>query len=582
MDGVSWHTYTSPRLPDAVGLYGFLQQANEIIKKGNKPLLRRNTETGIYTAHRYEVDKPISPEKIDDLINKGVEPFATTKGWHRHVLNEWDAARSLVTNVTYNFLAGAHEYTFFGWATDPARLKKMGSVDIFSGTLDKKKQTPNLHSLAAGVMTAQYEGVIPKTGELINTLGLKGGIFSKKNNGELAVLWVPSGEKTILLESSDKNLEAVSSFGQTISMGSITFQDKQYYQLSVGKQPIYIHTRVSGLKFESPVTGIKATQLPDLTESSKTPRKQFNIQFKLTNYFNTTWTDTITFQTDNGAQLKTHRADISLESGESKVIENTLILPGKTTKTKFIWGMFCKSPNGKKISFYKAINAKPKIMATKLRDGISLKEMVDLDMPAKMINTNEQCQVGRPPKLSSLQEEQYWKGPDELSGKVKIGYNNEGVLISIKVKDQNARLSKNKIGVDGSCIEMFFDFRTPENGQGTPSYQKGVYQYLIRPAIKVNQKTIMKNCTSASSPDLEDVTLKGEPIDAHNYWIGMKIPWTSLGLTEKPKVLTFGFDVAIDSPFPHKDKRKTQMILFGTASNNVTADKFGQCIIDTK
>ncbi len=261
-------------------------------------------------------------------------------------MSEWDASRSLVTNVTYNFLSGVRDYTFFGWATAPSLAKNMKhAAYIFSTTIDDRNiQTPNLHSLAAGVMTAQLEGMMPGTGRLVNKNGIKGGVFKKKNGGEVGVLWSPNGKKTVLLECADAKPEVVSIFGQSHDVIQMNTKGKKYLQLEITKLPLYIHTAIPGLKLVSIISDIYSKRLPDILSPSLPPLKRYKVSYKITNYYDSKWNGTVKSEAGQGGKVAKRTIDFSLNPGDSTVIDNTFFIPRNSENTRFIWGMNCPCP----------------------------------------------------------------------------------------------------------------------------------------------------------------------------------------------------------------------------------------------
>ena len=78
----------------------------------------------------------------------------------------------------------------------------------------------------------------------------------------------------------------------------------------------------------------------------------------------------------------------------------------------------------------------------RLPEGISTAKMRDWQPPGGVLVLNQRRQVviGRPSDLASLQEPNAWAGPEELSAEAKIGYDDDGLLVYVKVHDAHARL----------------------------------------------------------------------------------------------------------------------------------------------
>jgi hypothetical protein len=194
----------------------------------------------------------------------------------------------------------------------------------------------------------------------------------------------------------------------------------------------------------------------------------------------------------------------------------------------------------------------------------------------------DQVVIGRPSDLASLQEKNDWIGPEELSAQAKIGYDDNGLLVYVKVHDAHARLPQGWPGVSGSCVEFFFDFR-PADGSygphlGNPLYDSNVHQLVVRPVIKAGQKAAIWHA-SASSAALPNISVDAGSLDKENYWLILRIPWSDTGRLFEPG-MRMGFDVGVNGPHPGEAGRKSQIVLFGTSSNCSDASRFGVGMLD--
>jgi hypothetical protein len=173
----------------------------------------------------------------------------------------------------------------------------------------------------------------------------------------------------------------------------------------------------------------------------------------------------------------------------------------------------------------------------------------------------------RAPLLASLQEEQYWKGPNELSGEAKIAADGKDLFVYLQVKDANQRPPKEWPGVLGSSVEIFLDRRPADAGLGSPTYGKGVSQLVVNApgTAELWEPT-------AKLGMLEGVEVAGAGLEKGKYWIALRIP-RSPRTDASPE--SFGFDIGINGPPARGDGRKTQIMLFGTATNNKDASAFG-------
>ena len=141
------------------------------------------------------------------------------------------------------------------------------------------------------------------------------------------------------------------------------------------------------------------------------------------------------------------------------------------------------------------------------------------------------------------------------------------------VRDILPRLPEVWPGALGSCVELFFDFRTPAEGLGKAQYGRNVLQFLILPPVAGKTKPQLW-CPQLPELPAETVRLCGAAQDRQEYWIGLTIPWKLVRADGNPPE-RFGFDAGINGSFGDRDGRKAQLMLFGTARNFCDASKFG-------
>jgi hypothetical protein len=195
-----------------------------------------------------------------------------------------------------------------------------------------------------------------------------------------------------------------------------------------------------------------------------------------------------------------------------------------------------------------------------------------------LLNKVDQVAIGKPDVLVSIQEKNDWAGVEELSGQAKIGYDDNGLLVYVKVHDAHARLPGDWPGIEGSYVEFFFDFRAADGGLGELSYDSDVHQIVVWPAIKAGQNPAVWHASGSSSP-LLNLSVGGVSLDADNYWLILRIPASDIGRSLKTG-MQMGFDVGINGPYPQESGRKSQLMMFGTSSNYSDASRFGDALLD--
>ncbi|MDR1282888.1 MAG: hypothetical protein LBK99_19000 [Opitutaceae bacterium] len=608
MDAVSIHTYVTPQLPEAANLPQKLGEVRDIIAKSGHPNLPvLNSETGTYVALREEVDRPIPDARLAELIRQGHPGLAVARGWPNYALTEREGALSIVRNAIWNFLAGAERFTFFGWnlhwpdpgwASATARHSGGGSdgFSLISATRDGVR-TPSRHTLAIGVLTAQLEGAYHQRGRPIDQAGVLGGVFPKANGGEVAILWSGMGERSIFVETAaDTTPELVTLFGQRQTLNG------QNHVIALGDEPVYLHTARPGIRvMSSPVINLRQeTGEPGRTVVSFTLVNRDRARAR-------SWADRVELPPQQGWRFEPASLAFDLAPGKRTSLAFTAIAPAAPAapgapgapgarptvgQRSFVIDAVTRLADGTRFTFPVVLEARPTIRLSPLPASFSrtpdegVIAALAAWQPANgdlRIDMPEQVAIGRPPKLTSIQEEQFWAGPAELSARVKSGGDRDGLLVYVDVTDAHARLPHRWPDVRGSAVELFFDFRPSAQSATTPAYGKGVYQVVLRPALRPGDTVEIWNA-SKQHGILGNTTATGAP-RAGGYRVVFRIPWASTGLPLDPATgmptRAFGFDVAVDAPFPadahasRADQRKSQIVLFGTASNSVSTSGFG-------
>lgn len=567
VNGISLHTYTTPRLPDQANLPKNLQGLHKLITDKGRPLTLVNSETGVYTALREQVDQMIPPARLAELIEQGVPNLAVPTGWPNFAQDEIKGSTSMVQNAVENFAAGAEFFTFFGWNPKwPSPgwwdIQKGSNGDACFSILSASKdgeRTPSLFTLGVGVLTAQLEGIKTGSGRQIDQDGVIGALFDKGNGGQLAVLWSGMGKRSVLIETSDDQLEIVSLHGESSVRRAQIGSGKALHIAELSDQPVYLHLRQPGFNLlPSPVLSImQAGQDGD----------EYRLRYTLLNQSAENWKGEIAYNAPEGWTIKSATA-FDLKPKERKTIEVASKVPPNTASGARLIEASLRLPDGHSFAFPITVAVRPSHTVPKVADLVALTKTKGLE-----IERPDQVVVGRPPEMASLQEDQYWKGPRELSGETWIGYTEEALLVKVRVHDAYARLPEPWPGVKGSCVELFFDFRSPSTRAARSSYEKGVYQIILAPSLAKDQSTQIWNA-SESYGSLPNLVAKGERIDADSYWVSLEIPWKSIGAKIGPG-FSFGFDVAIDGPRENLPDRKSQMVLFGGASNSKDVSSLG-------
>ena len=472
MDGVSWHTYVTPHMPHEVDLTGKLAQANEVIAQTGKKMRIINSETGTKIALREEVDRPVSDARLQELIKAG---RAGGESWPGHAMSERRGGASFVENVIVNFLAGAEYFTIFAWNSFIAPLKWEDCIcwALFSAANKTEEKTPALHTLAVGVLTAQMEPAIHTKGRAIKQDGIQGGIFPKTNGGELAALWSTGAPRTISVRSKNRTLEYVNMLGQSSTLEGQENNGFYTHTITLEEEPCYIHA-------SSPLTRFLPSPMQSVSVESVSA-SEGQIKCTLQNVFSGTWQGQISFKKEPGWLISPAKQNFTLQAGGQADLIFGYKVDSSVSRGQYSQPLAISLPNGRRYLSAVTIPVIPTIPIPRLPEVGSVAEIESWQPPggSLLLNRMDQVVIGRPPELASLKEVDDWAGPEELSAEVKIGYDDNGLLVYVKVHDAHARLPQGWPGVSGSCVEFFFDFRPADGSYGPHLWQQGYRRFAL-------------------------------------------------------------------------------------------------------
>ncbi|MDP6379961.1 MAG: sugar-binding protein, partial [Phycisphaerae bacterium] len=163
--------------------------------------------------------------------------------------------------------------------------------------------------------------------------------------------------------------------------------------------------------------------------------------------------------------------------------------------------------------------------------------------------------------------EKKWKGREDLAAELRLAWNNDNLLIAIKVYDSalaNPHLGTSAVW-QGDCVEIFVDGRDRKTRDAN-KYGKGVYQVFAAPALKqggkadVHAGAMPKRMQAASS------------LFGGGYVLEIAIPFANFPGVEAKADQTLSLDIAIDDNDGRE--RKQQLIWAGTVNNWATPAGF--------
>jgi|GEM_PF-2099355 hypothetical protein len=571
-DVLSYHTYTTPRQPDQANLRRFLGEVREAAPAG---IRRFNSETGVLQALRYEADRPIPPETVALAAKERRTGFVSTASWPGRVNDEWEASASIVKNAVINLASGSEGFIFFGWNPEWPKggkpwTEREPDFSLLSAT-PAGERTPSLLSLAVAVLAAQFESADPgKPYRWLDSGEVRGALFSKAAAGRVAVLWAADAAADVLVTAPGNELETVNVFGERRIFRAVPGAGRDgrgVFLLPLTTMPRYVHLADGELEvLSSPVSAVEVENIVGGTGS---------VALTLLNTGDEVWNARLEAGAVPGLVVSPREEEVAIRPGRRRKVKFDCRLEAGAKGSVFELPVTLRLPNNVELTRGCRIGVSASGAAGEVPENFVLAAGDALDgfAPELKLDRIEQAVFGRPSDTASIQEAHFWGGPAELSGGFRLGWNREALFVAGWVRDIHPRLPEVWPGALGSCVELFFDFRTPAEGLGKAQYGRNVLQFLILPPVAGKTKPELW-CPQLPELPAETVRLCGAAQDRQEYWIGLTIPWKLVRADGNPPE-RFGFDAGINGSFGDRDGRKAQLMLFGTARNFCDASKFG-------
>jgi len=201
----------------------------------------------------------------------------------------------------------------------------------------------------------------------------------------------------------------------------------------------------------------------------------------------------------------------------------------------------------------------PKITIPQLPANITMEEMVGWTMPGPALQMNQ------PKQITFARTE---TADEELSGTVKVGYNERGIYFMVAVHDKKFRPSEKWPSGAGSSVSLCFDLRAPSEGLGDGAPTKSVHKLLfsLLPQPFSGTDAVATETQMRFESPFKSGEVLARRVSDTDYWIAYRIPWEDFGKEIKAGQ-PFGFDVGINGGCRDKDRRTHSMALFGISNN---------------
>jgi len=144
-------------------------------------------------------------------------------------------------------------------------------------------------------------------------------------------------------------------------------------------------------------------------------------------------------------------------------------------------------------------------------------------------------------KTQVRRAEKHWQGCNDLSAEAMICRNDTGIILKVKVRDDNVLFSGGKYYYDNDSIQIYFD-RRKDRYRGIAKATPGLYGFTVIPGTYDNSSTIKAVWTETEN--IDDIAVSTCLIEG-GYEMLMHIPWNSIGGKPEQGDI-WGFDIIIN------------------------------------
>lgn len=589
MDAVSVHTYTTPRSPEQANLLGRMASTRALIEKygGEHPIW--NTEVGIWQPEREGVT-PLGEAEIAARAPDDTKPNWNA-GWPYRPISELEAARHCVRTYVLSLASGVQRLFWYAWYPT--------AMPMFTADA-----SPRLMAVSYSAMVARLNGADFVRRISLGTTDANICLFTRGTQA-LAVAWTtrPEGRKIRL--GNTGSVEVFDMWGNS--------RRQEVSGIDISPSPVYIEgvplaqlekATLAGVRlvFESVAARVtRDVGAEPVKEHTSAPHHGDRRVMGLPDAGDEiTWTieaiDPALYRIEldgftGWRQPANHVGDYALNVRPGSEAEVRRITLGpdpdrpaqKVGDTRYYGVMVADEvvhlAPGAQISVSKSVNwgfvgalTLLKVAEAPVDDAIACLRLaaplaLDADasdwpdVPPLAIDRRKQAVIGVADPFASTDEHDSWKGPGDLSGKVRVAWEPGSLWVLVQVTDDILRPEPDQAPYQGDCVELFIDLR--ETGEvGSPVMSPEVYQVFCVAPGGSEQTPVVKGKAPEGARFAGRKTQSGWVLEG-------RIPLQDAGLGSRPRA-RLGFDVALDDADNSPDgpaRRKTQMVWHGTANN---------------
>jgi hypothetical protein len=218
----------------------------------------------------------------------------------------------------------------------------------------------------------------------------------------------------------------------------------------------------------------------------------------------------------------------------------------------------------------------PKVKAPPTIDGDLAKWN---DSPVLAMDRREQVKIGLvDPNLRIIQpfvkHQDAWQGPKDLSGQVRLGWDETNLYIAAKVTDDDVMHNK-LFFATGDCLEVFIDLGAVKSGPGTVSGMGQILQCWFIPPVEGSPKPECGVFQGGEKLVGAQVASKRTP---GGYTLEIALPWSNVAGFKPVKGAILSAELGLndaDKNFKDGKEVKSKIMWHGGANAYGTTENYG-------
>ena len=568
MDILAYHFYPH-RPPEEYGMKAKIESFKALMARHGKVLPIWDTETG-YNCVGLDpaTGRPMTPEETGRGKAKGEVEM---RYYADDTCADW-----LVRQYVIQYANGVEKLF---WHGGRHMIHTNGVVTLFG--------------LAHAAMAHEVAGASFIRRLDLGSENLRGYLF-KKGPAHIAILWAVQGEATVDLALPGKKYSIMDIWGNETPVQSPCAS----VRLPLRERPVYLKNISAAIR---PARKALSLQAPALVETAS-----FEMRLTLANDGRRGLKGVARLKLPEGWRSAPQRIDVRVKSrSETEAAFKVTVPYGMRKGTYTVGAEFADNRGSVVLSDVAEIAVRTPALCGRLKHAITidgdLADWTGVEHELTICEA-EQVQKGRSPHTDLVNiraalkaGERFWEGREDLSASVRTAWDEKYLYLGITVVDDAIINEYQKRAYLGDCVELYWDGRTKDEGQGSAVYTDGVFHLMAVPPLGGRPARMFCSYDGLLDIKGDDVNYKGQALPEvikkvesasktfeKRYTLEVRIPFAAFHGTMPHPGAVFGFDVMVNDQDRKQEPRKSVVIWAGKMDNHKNPSSFGRLMLSIK